>query len=271
MKKIVEMYCELPQTVRKPLWRVWHNLLIKFDKNASEVFMNYGYASKNGEFSHLQLKNEDMQHRYFIQLYDFVTRNHKFENTRVLEVGSGRGGGASFLSRYKNPTEYIAMDISQKIIDFCNGYYKIPNLKFIKGEAEKIPFGESEFDALVNVESARCYGSIQTFFNEVYRVLKPGGKFLFADMIKKEDVGAIMEMLAATGFIMHDKVDIRENVVMALQLNSEQNKKVIAENVPKFLRSSFNEFAGVEGTNRYNSFYSSEMNYYSFTLEKPVK
>ena len=91
-------YAELPKFVRRPLWRLWHNLIGSFDKKlTSTVFMNYGYASDNGEFADLKLKSEDEPDRYSIQLYHHVTRNFDFKEKEVLEVGSGRGGGASFL------------------------------------------------------------------------------------------------------------------------------------------------------------------------------
>jgi len=268
MKKLVVEYCELPSGIKKPLWRFWHNLMLKLDKDKSDLFMNYGYASKNGEFEHLKLKPEDEHNRYFIQLYYFVTRNHSFENSRVLEVGSGRGGGAAFLTKYKKPNEYVAMDISENTINFCNKHIKVPGLRFVTGEAEKIPFKEIEFDAVVNVESARCYNNIPKFFSEVHRVLKADGRFLFADMIKKEDVAGMKKMLTDAGFVILDETDIRENVVLALQHNSERNQMAINKKVPKFLRASFYEFAGVQGTDRYNQFHSTNMNYWSFTLKK---
>lgn len=268
MKKLVEKYCELPQGIRKPMWRLWHKLLIDFDKDKSNLFMNYGYASSNGEFDTLKLSLEDEPYRYFIQLYDHVTKAHNFENSRVLEIGSGRGGGASFLTRYKKPAEYIAVDISQNIIDFCNKYHKVPGLRFVKGEAENIEFGEHEFDAVVNVESARCYGNISKFFAEVYRVLKPDGKFLFADMVKEKDLAGLVQKLKEAGFNIVKQTDIRENVVRALQHNSLNTKKEIDKKVPGFLKKSFYEFAGVEGSNRYYEFYNAQMNYYSFILTK---
>ncbi len=268
MKKIVENYCELPKGLKKPLWRFWHNMLIKFDKDKSNLFMNYGYASNNGTFKHLQLSPEDENDRYFIQLYDYVTRHHDFKDSKVLEVGSGRGGGASFLARYKQPAEYTAIDISQSIIDFCNKFHNTPGLQFVKGEAEKIPFQDNQFDALINIESARCYNNIGKFFSEVNRVLKKDGKFLFADMIKKEDVGSIKKMLFDAGFEITEEKDIRENVVLALQQNSKRNKNAINKRINKFIRGPFYEFAGVEGTNRYKEFYNAEMNYWSFTLVK---
>jgi len=266
MKNIVERFCELPKNVRKPLWNFWHNTILKYDKDKSNVFLNYGYACNNGEFKELVLQPEDEHNRFFIQLYHEVTKKHNFADTHVLEVGSGRGGGAAFLAKYFKPATYTAIDLAQKTIDFCNQFHQVPGLKFIKGDAENLPFENEKFDAVVNVESARCYPHINIFFEEVKRVLKPNGKFLYADMIKKEEVTDIENLLSKTGFKVIDKKDIRENVILALKQDSEIRKKQIDSKVPKFMRKSFYEFAGVEGTDRYNSFVSSEMQYWSYTL-----
>lgn len=268
MKKLVEKYCEMPALARKPMWRFWHNMMNKFDKDKSNLFMNYGYASTNGEFNHLKLKPGDEPDRYFIQLYDYVTRNHDFTNSKVLEIGSGRGGGAYFLARYKKPEEYVGVDISQKIVDVCNNYYELPGLSFLKGEAENIPVENNKFDAVVNIESARAYEDIAKFFAEVYRVLKEDGKFLFADMMKPKDLEAIKNMLHEAGFKIKEESDIRENVVLALQNNTQRNKSAINNRINRFLRGAFYEFAGVEGTNRYYQFYNAKMYYRSFTLIK---
>jgi ubiquinone/menaquinone biosynthesis C-methylase UbiE len=45
----------------------------------------------------------------------------------------------------------------------------------VHGDAENLPFPQVSFDAVINVESAHCYGSIERFLAEVHRVLRPGG------------------------------------------------------------------------------------------------
>lgn len=268
MNNYVEKYCELPKSVRKPLWRVWHNLITSLDKKKEATFLNYGYASENGEFDKLTLLPEDEMNRYSIQLYHHVARNHEFKGSNILEVGSGRGGGASFLSRYLKPKSYTAVDIASKTIAFCQKHHKVDGLSFIRAEAEKLPFEAGAFDAVVNVESARCYPNIGRFFSEVHRVLKPEGKFLYADMIKKEDVDEINQKLDNAGFKVTEVKNIRPNVVKALQLDSVNRKSTIDAQVPKIFRKSFYEFAGVEGSERFNSFFNSSMGYWSYTLEK---
>ncbi|NOZ35834.1 MAG: class I SAM-dependent methyltransferase [Chlorobi bacterium] len=268
MNKIVEKYAELPKPIRRPLWRLWHNMISSFDKGQSAVFMNYGYASENGEFENLKLKPEDEADRYSIQLYDHVAGSDELKDKDVLEVGCGRGGGASFLARYYLPKSYIGLDISKRTTHFCNNYYKAKGLKFIKGHAEQLPFEDSSIDTVVNVESARVYGNIPKFFEEVYRVLKPEGKFHFADMIKPKDIDFINEHLAKAGFKLFKKKNIRENVVFALKLDTNYRKERIQEGVPKFLHKSFYQFAGVEGSERYDAFDKNRIDYWSYTLTK---
>jgi len=268
MNKIVEKYAELPKPIRRPLWRLWHNMITSFDKQRSTVFMNYGYASENGEFDNLKLERKDEPDRYSIQLYHHVARHFDFKDKDILEVGSGRGGGASFLTRYLKPKTYTGLDISKNTIKFCNEQHKVEGLKFIAGHAEELPFENNSFDALVNVESARCYKDIPKFFEEVYRVLKPDGKFLFADMIKPKDIETINKQLEEAGFKVAKKKNIRENVVKALKLDSEYRKEHIHSKAPKFLHKSFYQFAGVEGSERFDAFDKNRIDYWSYTLQK---
>ncbi len=268
MSKIVEKYAELPRPIRRPLWRLWHNLITSFDKGKNTVFMNYGYASENGEFDNVDLKSEDVADKYSSQLYDHVAGNDRLRDKDVLEVGCGRGGGASYLTRYYKPKSYTGLDISKKTTDFCNSHHKVEGLKFVTGHAEELPFEDASFDAVVNVESARVYGNIPKFFEEVYRVLKPEGKFLFADMIKPKDIESINKSLEEAGLKLIEKKNIRENVVKALILDSEYRKERIREGAPKFLHKSFFQFAGVEGSERFDSFDKNRIDYWSYVLTK---
>lgn len=228
LNAVVENYCELPRIMRKPLWQVWHHLLIRFDKEGAVNFMNYGYNSLNGE-KRIFLNKEDELNRYCIQLYDKVVRDNDLKDQDILEVGSGRGGGASYISRYYSPKSYTGLDISARLIDFCNKYYDTPGLKFTKGSAENQPFRDRVFDTVINIESARCYGNLSTFFQEVNRVLKPGGHFLLADMIKKEEVIKMHDRLKQGGFKIELKANITGNVINALGniiINREETENI---------------------------------------------
>ncbi|HDR67717.1 MAG TPA: class I SAM-dependent methyltransferase [Bacteroidaceae bacterium] len=267
MSSIFDMYAELPMPIRKPLWKIWHKVMIRYDQDMKANFMNYGYQGLNGD-PQLQLEHRDEHDRYCIQLYDHVANRTTLLNKDVLEVGSGRGGGASYITRYYKPKSYTGIDISDSIIDFCNKYYDVEGLSFKTGIAEKIPFEAGSFDAVINIESARCYSSITTFFKEVFRVLKADGKFLFADMIRPREINTINQKLSDCGFKMIHKTEITPNVVEALNMDHNRRETLIEKLVPGFLIGSFKSFAGTKGTERYNSFSNGTFQYWSFVLEK---
>ncbi|MFC2089320.1 class I SAM-dependent methyltransferase [Bacteroidota bacterium] len=267
MSWIVEKYAELPRPLRRPLWQWWHRKMNKMDMENIVNFMNYGYESLNGD-PRLKLHDNDENDRYCIQLYDHVVNQADMKGKHVLEVGSGRGGGAYYIARYYNPEKYTGLDISESSIEFCNSHYELENLSFVHGYAEKLPFEDASFDFVVNVESARCYADMQGFFHQVHRVLKPGGKLLIADMIYPKDVDEFNERIINAGFKIIKETNISKNVVEALKKDSERRESLIVEKAPKFLHSSFKTFAGTIGTSRFNNFANGTFEYWSFILEK---
>lgn len=265
MEKIVEKYCEMPSFIKRPMWRIWHRLLIRFDKDVHAKCLNYGYHEKELA-EQLSLSKEDEKDRYGFQLYNHVAARIPLDRKDIVEVGSGRGGGASFLTRYYGPRTYRGIDISSKLIEFCNRYYDIKGLSFHNGNAENLPVENQSCDVVVNVESARCYRSIQKFFKEVNRILRPGGYFMFADMIYPDHLPEILNLLKSSGFEIHDQQDITNNVVMALDQDSSRRESIIRRRSPRFLSKAFALFAGTRGTERYDSFRKGTFQYWSFVM-----
>src|SRR6187549_2388607 len=107
--------CMLPG-FRKRLWRRWYEYLAGSYRVAEWTFMNFGYAIPGNET--LSLASADEPDRYCIQLYNHVAGEVDLGGCTVLEVGSGRGGGSSFLRRYKRPAVMVGVGLSQKAVDF---------------------------------------------------------------------------------------------------------------------------------------------------------
>ena len=57
------------------------------------------------------------------QLYHFVTSHADIKDKNVLEVGSGRGGGASYIARYLSPSSITGVDISNEAVALCSEFY----------------------------------------------------------------------------------------------------------------------------------------------------
>ena len=109
--------------------------------------MNYGY-DEDGFYP--ELNSEDESERYPIHLYHHVVTQVDISGKRILEVGSGRGGGASYIVRYLNPALVHGIDISESAVELCNEIPQAENLSFGEGDSENIPFEYETFDVVLN-------------------------------------------------------------------------------------------------------------------------
>ncbi|MBV9384170.1 MAG: class I SAM-dependent methyltransferase [Streptosporangiaceae bacterium] len=121
------------------------------------------------------------------QMYYYTLRQipipiHYHKGKRILEIGSGLGGGLNFLSRVLPGTELTGLDISRVAVQRASSRYSRPGtIHFTYGDAESLPFEDHTFDAVLNIESSHNYPNLETFLAEVARVLIPGGYFSITD------------------------------------------------------------------------------------------
>src|ERR1044072_1299393 len=92
------------------LWRKWYESLARKYGQGDWTFMNYGFWDEAIE--NLPLSAQDAPNRPFIGLYERVTRGLDLSGRDVVEVGSGRGGGAAYLARTKGPQMMLGLDYS---------------------------------------------------------------------------------------------------------------------------------------------------------------
>jgi len=239
-------------------------------KNDEWTYMNYGYANLSGNDNIAVLDKTDEGNRLSYQLYNHLAAEIELEDKQILEVGSGRGGGASMIKKYHKPEKMVGLDFSGIVVKICNRNLGTPGLTFVKGDAEKIPFSAESFDAVINVESSHCYHSMNCFLNEVIRVLRPGGHFLFTDFRKPHEVEELESLISASGLEVLKKRDITPNVIKALDEDHDRRMKIISQNVPKPFLNQFREFAGVKDSVVYKRFEKSELIYLSFIMRKPL-
>ena len=257
--------CRVPG-FKKALWRGWYEYLAASQRAPEWTFMNYGYAGDGAETP--ALAQEDEQDRNFIQLYHHVAGAVDLRGQSVLEVGSGRGGGASFIKRYLRPARVIGVDLSKNAVDFTRAMHRVDGLEFRIGDAEGLPFDEETFDAVVNVESSHCYPSFERFLAEVRRVLRPGGHFLYADFRGREDVEAWRDALRNSGLTVLRENDITSNIIAALERDNDRKLDLIHRLIPRLLKPSFLDFAAVRGSAIFEAFRTGQLVYMSFVLRK---
>lgn len=248
--------------LRKTLWRSWYNYLAKRYVAHEWTFMNYGFVDPLS--AHRVLLPQDEPDRLSIQLYDHVVGETDVRGRTVVEVGSGRGGGASFIQRYLGPRRTIGFDLSPAAVSFCRKTHQVDALEFQVGEASRLPLAAESVDVVVNVESSHCYPSMDEFVREVGRILKSGGWFLHADFRNEVDVSAWREAIAGAGFTIVRETDITTNVLTALEADDARKRDWIVRMIPAALRRPFSEFAGLEGTSIHEAFRARRLVYRSF-------
>ena len=256
---------------RRLLFRCFFEQLARRSQHADGwTLMNYGYAEGADGNAFLPLHGVDEPERYCIQLYHRVAGSVELANKDVLEVSSGRGGGASYVCRYLGPRTMTAVDIAPSAVGFCRRAHRLPGLRFIQGDAEDLPLFDSSVDVVINIEASFCYGSLDLFLQEVRRVLRPGGWFLYADLRLAAEAKDLMAALRHSGLELVRIEDITANVARALQLDGPRRAAGAARLASLPLRGVMRLFVGAPGTRVPALLSSGRMQYYCFVLRKSL-
>jgi demethylmenaquinone methyltransferase / 2-methoxy-6-polyprenyl-1,4-benzoquinol methylase len=96
---------------------------------------------------------------------------------RVLDIAAGTGTSSAAIA--KSGAEVVALDFSPGMVEV--GRKRQPHLEFIVGDAEKLPFGDAEFDVVTISFGLRNVNQPKTALAEMYRVLKPGGRLVICE------------------------------------------------------------------------------------------
>jgi SAM-dependent methyltransferase len=265
-QKILTWFIQLTPGMKRRFWKWWYNAFAKRAPDDAFKFMNYGYHAPD---FNPPLQESDENERYPIHLYHHVTTQIDLTGKTVLEVGSGRGGGASYVTRYLNPKSYVGIDISETAVDLCNKIHHLENLSFRVGDSESIPFEDGSFDVVLNVESSHCYGDMGQFMSEVMRVLKPGGYFLWCDLRPENSREKTDTHFTNSGLQLLNKNEITDNIIVALEKMSTDRKSAIKSRVPRLVRNIFESYAGVKGSRVHDSFINGALIYLSAIMQKP--
>lgn len=252
---------------RRLIWKRLYETLAKNFRIEDWHFMNYGYAPGTHQAAPT-LHPHDEINRYPIQLYHFLAKKTAIEGKELLEVGSGRGGGSSYICRYLNPAKITGLDIASNAVKWANNQHIEENLRFIQGDAEKLPFPDGSFDVVINVESCHAYGSVPRFLTEVKRVLRPSGVFLCTDLRAPEGMQKLKEQLGESGMQIISEENITNNVVNAIEEEDTTKQQRIEKHISKWFRPMFSQFAGTKGSKIHKDLQANTLIYHSFVLQK---
>ncbi len=138
----------------------------------------------------------------------------------VLDVGCGLGGPARYLSETYG-CHVTGIDLSQQYIDAAQLLAERTGLadksNFIQGDALDLPFGPDSFDFAWTQHVAMNIADRKAFYENIYRVLKPGGSL------------AIYDVVAGNGEPLEFPVPWASRPEISFLMTSEAMKEVLAE------------------------------------------
>ncbi|MFF5503252.1 class I SAM-dependent methyltransferase [Streptomyces roseolus] len=139
---------------------------------------------------------------------------------RLLEVGCGLGVGCALALREYDPAHITGMDIHPQQLDRARRANAAlleaspRKLRFEQGAAERMPFGDGEFDRVHSVEAAQHFDDLVAFARETARVLAPGGRVAVASFFTPDDDPAHGGRLADLLDTYADGLDIARPVTL---------------------------------------------------------
>ncbi len=126
------------------------------------------------------------------------SKKHAAENQRILEGMFVRidlsgirealeiGCGVGFLSAYLNEKygmKVTGTDVDPEQIELARKHHEEnEHLRFLEADATKLPFEDTEFDMVLSFKVLHHIGSWDRALEEIHRVLRPKGYYVFNDI-----------------------------------------------------------------------------------------
>jgi ubiquinone/menaquinone biosynthesis C-methylase UbiE len=139
----------------------------------------------------------------------------------ILDIGCGRGETTRYLQKYFACEAITGITAQKKYLSECRS--TLPDATFNYQRLSKLKLPAGSFDTVIWVKGLDTLGERRKLIRESYRVLKPGGRLVFFDMLpatktKRPALFALMEklqtpeayhaLLHTCGFQVDQQIDV---------------------------------------------------------------
>lgn len=108
-------------------------------------------------------------------LADLIKTGRLTADSTVLEVGCGTGNYLNEIAA-RTQAACVGLDPAEKMLAQAQAQPMAPHIQWRRGYARQLDFPEATFDLVYTVDVSHHIQHLLVYFQEVLRVLKPGGK-----------------------------------------------------------------------------------------------
>lgn len=112
------------------------------------------------------------------------------QNTRIIDIGAGYGGSGRYLAKTFG-CKVVCLNLSEAQNERDRQMNKEQGLdhliEVVDASFENVPYEDNSFDIAWSQDSILHSGDRRRVFEEVKRVVKPGGQFIFTDPMQSDN------------------------------------------------------------------------------------
>jgi ubiquinone/menaquinone biosynthesis C-methylase UbiE len=151
----------------------------------------------------------------------------------VLELGCGKGFNVAYLAHRFPEAEFVGIDLTPAHIGIASKkYQRIGNVKFKTANFEALSFDPQQFDLIFEVEAVCHASDAAVVFEQVFRLLKPGGRFVLFDGFRSPSLTSFPPAMQTAVRLVEVTMAVKEFPQLGewLRLAKSKGFNVIASN-----------------------------------------
>ncbi len=155
---------------------------LKIEKMFDKIACNYDFMNNIiSFFSHYSIKSKAL---------DYLNIKN---NSKVLDLCAGSGDMGRIVLKKSPKSKVAGVDFSSKMIEIAQNKNK--NIEYFIEDATNLSFENESFDYVICAFGLRNIQDRKRCLSEIYRVLKPQGKFLHLDFGEKNFISKIYDFI----------------------------------------------------------------------------